>query len=102
MLFFELSKIVVSFWRPILDFLANTTVLKYFTIKRSDLCVYVFIDDCKQIGNIFTFIRIKAFILCKDKNKKELNLEYEIKMINEEISVNSSYFDTVELYRTND
>lgn len=75
---------------------------KYFTIKRSDLCVYVFIDDCKQIGNIFTFIRIKAFILCKDKNKKELNLEYEIKMINEEISVNSSYFDTVELYRTND
>lgn len=75
---------------------------KYFTIKRSDLCIYVFIDECRQFGSIFTFIRIKSFILCKDKNKKELNLDYETKMINEEISVNSSYFDTVELYRTND
>ena len=71
--------------------------MNYFTIKRSDYCVYIFIDQCKQIGNIYTFIRIKSFILCKDK--KEFNLDYDTKLINEEISIGSSYFDKVELYK---
>jgi len=61
--------------------------MKYFTIKRTSYGVFKFMDECKQTGNIYTFVRIKGYI-----NGFE-------KQINEEISVNSNYFDTVELYR---
>lgn len=64
--------------------------MKYFTIKRTSYGVFKFMDECKQTGNIYTFVRIKGVI-----NGVE-------KQINEEISVNSSYFDTVELYKIND
>jgi len=61
--------------------------MKYFTIKRTSCGVFKFMDECKQTGNVYTFIRIKGFI-----NGIE-------KQINEEISVNKTYFDTVDLYR---
>lgn len=61
--------------------------MNYFTIKRNSCEIFKFVDQCKQTGNVYTFVRIKGFI-----NGIE-------KQINEEISVNSSYFDTVELYK---
>lgn len=64
--------------------------MKYFTIKQTSGGVFKFIDKCKQTGNVYTFVRIKGFI-----NGIE-------KQINEEITVNSSYFNTVELYKMND
>jgi hypothetical protein len=60
--------------------------MNYFTIKRN--CpTFKFVDQCKQTGNVFTFLRIKGYI-----NGVE-------KIINEELSVNSNYFNTVELYK---
>ena len=72
--------------------------MKYIIIKRNQN-MYVFMDECKQIGNTITFLRIKAYILSKNKNKKEFNLDYHTKIINEEITIDTSYFDGAELYR---
>ena len=67
--------------------------MKYIIIKRNqNQPIYVFIDQCKCIGNTFTFIRIKAFILTKNES-------YQTKIINEEITLDSSYFNSVEIYK---
>jgi hypothetical protein len=59
--------------------------MKYF-IKRSN---FLFMDQCKQTGNVYTFIRVKGIIDGIEKN------------INEEISVNNNYFNNVEIYIEN-
>jgi hypothetical protein len=60
--------------------------MNYFTIKRN-YPTFKFVDQCKQTGNVYSFLRIKGYIDGVEK------------IINEELSVNSSYFNTVELYK---
>ena len=69
--------------------------MKYITIKRNqNQPIYIFLDECKYTGHTFTFLRSKVFILSQNKS-------YETKIINEEISVDLSYFNGVELYKLN-
>ena len=69
--------------------------MKYVTKRNQNQSVYVFMDECKYIGNTFTFLRTKAFILSQNHN----NFNYETKIIDEELTLDSSYFNRVEIYK---
>lgn len=69
--------------------------MKYITVKRNqNQPIYVFLDECKYTGHTFTFLRSKVFILSQNQNDS-----YETKIINEEITLDSSYFNSVEIYK---
>lgn len=67
--------------------------MNYFTMKQTSSILFIFVDQCKQTGNVYTFLRKKVYM----KETKE-NIFSE-KNINEELSVNSSYFTNVTLYK---
>ena len=71
--------------------------MKYITKRNQNQSIFIFMDECKYIGNTFTFFRTKAFILSQNNNQN--NFKYETKIINEEITLDSSYFNRVEMYK---